>query len=301
MPNYDEDGLPIEEFIQALTSQLDRAQVMMAVKARVGLPLTFAVKDITIDLRAHVNMIKNRVLIRPAGPGDAEASVIHLALTTITRPMIEENTLQLEPDEPSLNTVLGDSLEEDDKRRLEWAGIHSVSQLRELQRVGGETVIEQVAQIPAMRLRQALQRASQPRIDAVLPGADGALRVRGFSLTHDGTTAPQVWIGKTPAQVVSATDREVVIMPGHAPETGISEAFALSTETSLILETTQGVTAEFPLSTAALPMANEQLSEDMSEVDLAPAETTQAAVSTPSPQITAPRWFKSKNGDKGNA
>ena len=33
-----ENGLPIEQFIQALTSQLDRAQATMALKARAGLP-----------------------------------------------------------------------------------------------------------------------------------------------------------------------------------------------------------------------------------------------------------------------
>lgn len=38
MTNYEDQGLPIEDFIQALTSQLDRAQATMAVKARFGLP-----------------------------------------------------------------------------------------------------------------------------------------------------------------------------------------------------------------------------------------------------------------------
>jgi hypothetical protein len=39
-------GLPVEQFIQALTSQLDRVQSTMAMKARAGLPMTFAVKDL---------------------------------------------------------------------------------------------------------------------------------------------------------------------------------------------------------------------------------------------------------------
>src|SRR5512135_3012187 len=123
--NERDAGLPIEQFIQALTSQLDRAQATMALKARAGLPLTFAVKDISIDLRTHVEMVGSVVRIRPAGPGDVEASILHLALTTITRPMMEENTVQLsaEPDEPSLKEVLGNEMSEDEQRRLEWVGI----------------------------------------------------------------------------------------------------------------------------------------------------------------------------------
>ena len=46
-------GLPIEEFIQAITSQLDRTQEALALKADAGLPLTFAVRDLSLDLRTH--------------------------------------------------------------------------------------------------------------------------------------------------------------------------------------------------------------------------------------------------------
>src|SRR5262245_32628540 len=96
-------AVPIEHFIQALTSQLDRAQTAIALKARAGLPLTFAVKDLRLDLRAHIEMDGSVVTIRPAGPGDSDASTLHFDLTTITRPMMEENTLSLaaDNDEPA--------------------------------------------------------------------------------------------------------------------------------------------------------------------------------------------------------
>ena len=48
-----EATLPLEHFIQAVQSQLDNAQTAMAVKARnLNLPLTFAIKDVTLDLIA---------------------------------------------------------------------------------------------------------------------------------------------------------------------------------------------------------------------------------------------------------
>jgi hypothetical protein len=210
MDNHD-DGLPIEEFIQALTSQLDRAQATMRIKARFGLPLTFAVKDISIDLRAHIEMVQSQVRIRPAGPNDGEASIVHLALTTITRPMIEENTFQMEPDEPSLKEVLGDDVSDEERRRLEWAGIHSVSQLRELQQQSGEHVIEQVVQIPAMRLRAALERASRPHVSRIVPEADARIRIHGRNLMQE--TSPTVRVGGEPVTVLQASAKEIVVAP----------------------------------------------------------------------------------------
>jgi len=79
--------LRLEDFIQAVQSQLDNAQAAMALKARnANLPLTFAIKDINLDLRAHVEFSDSEIRIRPAGAGEGEASVFHLVFTTITRP-----------------------------------------------------------------------------------------------------------------------------------------------------------------------------------------------------------------------
>ncbi len=228
-----EEGLPIEEFIQALTSQLDRAQSAMALKARFGMPLTFAVKDLTLDLKVHVQMSESHVRIRPAGPDEPGASEMHLTLTTITKPMIEENTFEVEPGEPSLKEILGDDVSEAERRRLEWAGIHNASQLRRLERDHGEQMIEQVAQVPASRLRAAMRRASRPRIHRISSDPGLKLRIQGRNLVRDG--APQVTINKRPAPVLKANRRELVVArsaqqmsgdvvvvtgPGNRTETG---------------------------------------------------------------------------------
>ena len=69
-----EATLPLEHFIQAVQSQLDNAQTAMAVKARnLNLPLTFAIKDVSLDLRAHVEFSRSEIRIRPAGAATARA------------------------------------------------------------------------------------------------------------------------------------------------------------------------------------------------------------------------------------
>jgi hypothetical protein len=249
--NDRERGVPIEVFIQALQSQLDRAQAAMALKAKnMHLPLTFAVKDISLDLRAHVEVVKNEIIIRPAGPGDAEASTLRISLTTITAPMIEENTAKtmVAADEPSLKDALGDSLSEEEQRQLEWAGVQTVSQLRDLE--NQQHVIERVARLPVDRLRAALDRAARPLVSRVTPerpvgavqrpgpngdgqGPDNSLllRIRGHNLMRD--RAPQVRIGGENVKVLKATEKELLVAP-----------LAHQTGGSIVIETEPGMTAE---------------------------------------------------------
>lgn len=221
MSGRESTGVPIEHFIQALTSQLDRAQTAMAMKARAGLPLTFAVKDLSIDLRTHVDVDGAVVKIRPAGPGEGDASTIRLALTTITRPMIEENTLQLaaDDDDGNLSDAVGEELSPEEQRRLEWAGVQTVAQLKRLREAAGEHAIERVANVPALRLRAALSRATQPLVhDGIVApppmGAPDALptyHLRGRNLLGDGV--PAVRAGNSPMRVLHAARHELVLAP----------------------------------------------------------------------------------------
>jgi len=124
--------------------------------------------------------------------------------------MIEENTFQMEPDEPSLKEVLGDDVSDEERRRLEWAGIHSVSQLRELQQ-SGEHVIEQVVQIPAMRLRAALERASRPHVSRIVPVGVACISIHGRSRMRE--TPPTVRVGGEPVTVLQASAKEILAPP----------------------------------------------------------------------------------------
>jgi hypothetical protein len=206
------DGVPIETFIQAITGQLDRAQQALALKARFGTPLTFAVRDLALDLRTHVDVVDNEVVLRAAGPGDGDTSVIHLTLTTITKPMIEENTRSIAADDssPSIRDALGDELSPDEQRKLEWAGVYTVSQLRELPRQASPSLIERIAQLPVSRLRAALDAATRPKIIEVHrpPGGD-VLSIKGINLA--GARAPQVRLDGTGLDVIKAVPHEVQV------------------------------------------------------------------------------------------
>jgi len=221
-------ALPLENFIQAVQSQLDKAQSAMAMKARnLNLPLTFAIKDITLDLRAHVEFARNEIRIRPAGINDAQASLFHLVFAAITRPMIEENATALadDPNDRQIDDLKDDSLTEENRRQLEWIGVRTVDKLKELNAKGATSAIGRVTGLPVERLRHALERASAPTVEHVMPVGLGVgedrtrpplLRVSGHNLmvtSAAGKPAPRVTLDGQPMAVIKASDRELLLAP----------------------------------------------------------------------------------------
>ncbi len=218
-PLLQDAGIPFDLFIQSLTEQLDKAQAAMAIKARLGkLPLTFAVKEVSLDLRAFVQLIEDDVYLRPAGPGETEASSIKLQLTTITKPMIDENSVDYSAEDPKFNLreALGDQISEDEQRKLERIGVRTVQQLNELKEKAGTDVIARLSRMPVNRLQQALMRAAAPRVTRVERGNGGAGDAGRVHLNAPGLRPgrlPRVRAAGESVPVVAAEDGGIVLAP----------------------------------------------------------------------------------------
>lgn len=207
-------GVPFDVFIQSLTEQLDKAQAAMALKARVAkLPLTFAVKDVSLDLRAFVQMVDDDVFVRPSNPGDTEASTIKLTLTTITRSMVEENAVDFKAEEPqfTLREALKGQLTEEDQRRLERIGVRTVEQLSEIRKTAGTDVVARLARMPVNRLQQALLASAAPRVTQVEAPADDGTRPGRGPRVH--LQAPGLRAGRIP--FVRAAGQDVPVVESH--------------------------------------------------------------------------------------
>ncbi|MDO9367743.1 MAG: hypothetical protein Q7T68_04165 [Sphingopyxis sp.] len=217
-------SVPLEDFIQAVQAQLDTAQARMTLKAQNDkLPLTFAIRDITMDLKAHVEMGSSEVRIRPAGPNENDASVLHLQFTAITKPMIDETAVQLATEDATDTQLedLGDSLDADERRRLEWIGVRTVAQLDDMQKRGLGRSIGRITNLPIGKLESVLSHAARPMVDDVRaePVESGdtgqsdlraRLRVRGRNMLKDGNP-PVVAIGGRPVGVLRASDNELLL------------------------------------------------------------------------------------------
>jgi len=210
-------AVALEDFIQAVQAQLDTAQTRMTLKAQNDrLPLTFAIRDISMDLKAHVELAQGEVRI------DTDPTVLHLVFTAITRPMIEENAVQLavdnEDDVPL--SSLGDELDDDERRRLEGIGVRTVAKLNEMRNRGLGGSVGRITRLPLAKLENVLSRATRPMVDDIENAGDASgsdelrqrLRVKGKNLLRDGVP-PQVSIGGRPVSVVRASDTEIVLAP----------------------------------------------------------------------------------------
>lgn len=171
----------VEDFINAITAQLDRVQDSLRVKA-VNRPLTYALKDLALDLQVFVEMDNDgHVRFRSSGPNEAGSSTIHIGFTTITRPMIDENTISLAVSRsPSLDEL---GLDPDERKRLEQIGVSNAAQLQNLGAAAGHATISRLSGIPVDRLRAALG-LSRPRLSQVTPEPDGNVaQAPGFQRT----------------------------------------------------------------------------------------------------------------------
>lgn len=211
-------AFPIEDFVQSLTAQLDRAQDALALKVRTGRPLTFAIKDLSIDLRVFWETDQaGRVMVRHAAPNEEGASTVHLMFTTITRSMVEENTLSLSLDEDprGLEELKGkQQLDDSDRHRLEMLGVRTVGQLKRLSNTTSAKSVETFVGIPVMRLRAALEQAARPTVissEVVPHGNRRLLRIHGANLSAD--TPPEVFMNGEPVEVLEASEGQLLVRP----------------------------------------------------------------------------------------
>ncbi|MEQ1568419.1 MAG: IPT/TIG domain-containing protein [Myxococcota bacterium] len=231
-------GIAVEDFVQALTAQLDRAQDLLALKARAGRPLTFALKDLSVDLKVFWESDpQGRISMRHAGPNEEGASTVRLGFTTITRAMAEENSVSLsaEEDPRALSDLRGGGgLEDEDRRRLELAGVRTVGQFKRLNEGTDPKSMESYLGIPVMRLQSALQRASRPTVTGTAPVQRGdgrsLLRIRGANL---GEGPPvEVRLSGEPVEVLQASAHEIVVRPRAHHADGPVEVVLGSGETA---------------------------------------------------------------------
>jgi hypothetical protein len=218
---------PVDEFLQALTAQLDRAQDALSLKVTgTQRPLTWALKDLAIDLRVFIEITADgKVTWRSAGPNEEGASTVHLSLTTVTRPMVEENSFRISEDkDPRAVEQISQvsQLDDDDRRRLAWMGVRTVGQLKKLDPVA----VEAIAGIPMLRLQAALEAASHPVVlgqEIVARGAGTVLAIHGANLVNGAP--PEVHLAGAPVEVLEAKPSKILVRPGLHPSEGQIEVF----------------------------------------------------------------------------
>ena len=156
----------VEDFINSITVQLDKVQDALRLKS-VNRPLTYALRDFSLDLQVFVELDpQGNVRFRNSAPNETGASTVKLGFTTITKPMIDENTISLAVTRsPSLDEI---GLAPEEKRKLEQLGVHNAAQLQNLSSTTGAGTVARLADLRIDRLRQALD-LGRPQVRQVTP------------------------------------------------------------------------------------------------------------------------------------
>jgi hypothetical protein len=202
----------LQSFLDSLVVELDRAQDTLAIKA-VNRPLSYSVKDVSLDLQIFPSFDGKEVRFVTAGADQTGASRISLQLGSISDRMMRETTRAVAEDDVPLAEVEG--LEEEVRTTLEKVGVKSAKDLErikdrkiELGRVAGRKV-------EYGNLARLINRARRaPAISSVELSGDGArLRLRGHNLDALDIAPgfPAALLDGEPAEVASAAPSELHI------------------------------------------------------------------------------------------
>ena len=208
-------------------------------------PLTYALKDFSLDLKVFVELDgEGHVRFRNSAPNETGASGLRLGFTTITKPMIEENTVSLAVTRsPSLEQI---GLQPEERKKLEQLGVRNASQLQTLYASTGARTVQRLTDVPLERLRQALHlgkpqitqvtpvraapaiavpppatRATRPPVIRVAPGTPH-LNLQGSGLI--GVSGPAVVrLNRQPLSVAHADDDQLIVALPDAAQSGALE------------------------------------------------------------------------------
>lgn len=120
----------LESFVDALVVELDKTRETLGVKA-MNQPLSYTVKDMSMDLQIFPTYSGDEVAFTTAQPGEAGASTISLQLSAITDRQVRESSKR--PPAPGDISLAEVELDPEVKRDLRKIGVTSVNELQRME------------------------------------------------------------------------------------------------------------------------------------------------------------------------
>jgi hypothetical protein len=120
----------LESFVDALVIELDKTRETLGIKA-INQPLSYTVKDMSMDLQLFPTYVDDAVSFTTAQPGEMGSSKLTLQLAAITDRQVRESTKR----PPSVGDIDLDEIEiePDVRKELRKVGVRSVSDLQRME------------------------------------------------------------------------------------------------------------------------------------------------------------------------
>ena len=126
----DNTSWSLESFLDSLVVELDKARETLAVKA-INRPLTYTVKDLSLDLQIFPSFNGEDVKFLTAQPGQVGSSKISVQMASITDQQVRATSKKLSTKE-DLSIDAAD-IDDDTKKALRKVGVTSMNDLKEIE------------------------------------------------------------------------------------------------------------------------------------------------------------------------
>src|SRR5215510_885900 len=211
----DNTAWQLEDFVDSLVLDLDKTRETLAVKA-INKPLTYTVKELSLDLNIFPTYDGDTVRFTTAQPGQQGASKVSIQLGSITDQQVRATTKIPSASGVSIDDI---NIDKGTKKRLRKLGVQSVD---DLQRVEKKNVdLKRVADTDidyrslANQIQKMQRNTAPPMVRSVSLSHDDdgapALLVRGKHLAVNPRFPPVAVINDQLAEVLSYDDAHVHI------------------------------------------------------------------------------------------
>ncbi len=211
----DNQNWNLEAFVDSLVVELDKTRETLAVKS-INKPLSYTVKDMSLELQIFPTFDGDDVQFRTAQPGQTGASKLLLQLASITDQQVRA-TSKAPPTKADIK-IDQVAIDSKTKQKLRRMGVTSVSDLERIeqrevdieQATGGAVDYKNLANL----IQQARRKGTPPRITKVAmdAAADGqVVRLEGENLSISGAHIPVAVLNDELSEVLDHGPDRIVI------------------------------------------------------------------------------------------
>lgn len=204
----------LEDFVDSLVVELDKTRETLAVKA-VNKPLSYTVKEVSLDLNTFPSYDGEEVRFVTAQPGQEGASKITIALNSITDQQVRATTKM--PGAQKDIPIERIPVDRATKKKLRKLGVQSVDDLDQLKAKNVDLNQVTNGDIDYSALNKQIQKSRRnqnpPTISAASLALDEVhgpcLRIEGRNLSVDSRFPPVAALNQQMVTVLSRGDNEL--------------------------------------------------------------------------------------------
>jgi hypothetical protein len=173
----------LESFLDSMIVELDKARETLALKA-INKPLTYAVKDISMDLQLFPTYDGDNVKFITAQPGQSGASKVSIQLGSITDQQVRETSRVPTKNDISIDNIEG--LDEGTKKNLKKIGVTSVKDVEKIEKKNIDLEKTGVVKTNYKDLTGLIEKARRAKMPPVVSKVSVTKSINGPVLEVEG-------------------------------------------------------------------------------------------------------------------